>query len=191
MAPSERPLHEVDAAALHRRVAAGFTARAEQVRDWSAPAPVEGWTARDVVGHLVDWFPAFLAAGGVNLSSGPAVEDDPVGAWRRQVDAVQALLDDPETAAAPFEHPRVPVQPLGSATSAFYTADVFMHTWDLARAAGLDEHLDEDFCAHLLAGMEPMEELMRGSGQYGPRVPVPDDADARTRLLGFIGRHPG
>lgn len=27
--------------------------------DWSAPAPVPGWTARDLVRHLVDWFPGF------------------------------------------------------------------------------------------------------------------------------------
>ena len=42
----------------------------------------------------------------------------------------------------------------------------------------------------MLAGMEPIEELMRQSGQYGPRVPVPDDADPQTRLIGFIGRDP-
>jgi hypothetical protein len=42
----------------------------------------------------------------------------------------------------------------------------------------------------MLAGMEPMDQLIRSSGEYGPRVPVKDDADARTRLLGFIGRDP-
>ena len=31
---------------------------------------------------------------------------------------------------------------------------------------------------------------MRSSGHYGARVPVPDDADVPTRLLGFIGRDP-
>ena len=79
---------------------------------------------------------------------------------------------------------------LPTAIDRFYTADVFMHTWDLARAGGLDATLDADFCAELLAGMEPIEDLMRQSGQYGPRVPVPADADAQTRLLGFIGRDP-
>lgn len=42
----------------------------------------------------------------------------------------------------------------------------------------------------MLSGMEPLEELMRGSGQYGPAVPVSVDADPQTRLLGFIGRDP-
>jgi hypothetical protein len=42
----------------------------------------------------------------------------------------------------------------------------------------------------MLAGMEPMDELLRSSGQYGPKVDVPEDADVQTRLLGFIGRDP-
>jgi hypothetical protein len=65
-----------------------------------------------------------------------------------------------------------------------------MHTWDLARATGQDDRLDADFCAQMLAGMEPMEQVIRSSGQYGPRIPVSSDADAQTRLLGFIGRDP-
>jgi hypothetical protein len=65
-----------------------------------------------------------------------------------------------------------------------------MHTWDLARATGQDDRLDPGFCAQLLGGMEPMEEVIRSSGHYGPRVEVPADADAQTRLLGFIGRDP-
>ena len=80
--------------------------------------------------------------------------------------------------------------PLPDAVDRFYTSDVFMHTWDLARATGQDERLDEETCAELLAGMAPIDELLRSSGQYGPRVPVPGDADVQTRLLGFIGRDP-
>ncbi len=33
-----------------------------------------------------------------------------------------------------------------------------------------------------------MEDTMRSSGQYGPKVEVPADADPQTRLVGFIGR---
>ncbi len=80
---------------------------------------------------------------------------------------------------------------LPEAVSRFFTGDVFMHTWDLARATGQDDTLDPDLCATMLAGMEPIEDVMRGSGQYGQRVEVPADADAQTRLLGFIGRDPG
>jgi uncharacterized protein (TIGR03086 family) len=67
---------------------------------------------------------------------------------------------------------------------------VFLHRWDLARATGQDETLDADKCAVMLEGMLPMDEALRASGQYGRRVPVPDDADVQTRLLAFIGRTP-
>jgi hypothetical protein len=32
--------------------------------------------------------------------------------------------------------------------------------------------------------------MLRASGQYGPRVEVPADADVQTRLIAFIGRDP-
>ncbi len=176
----------------HRQVAADFTRRVEGAEDWDAPAPVDGWTARDVVGHLIAWFPGFLEAGsGVRLPDGPSVDDDPVGAWRSQAAAVQELLDDPATAARLLSNPHIGEVPLPDAVDRFYTADVFMHTWDLARATGQDETLDPARCAELLAGMEPMEDLLRASGQYGPRVEVPADADVQTRMIAFIGRDPG
>ncbi len=158
---------------------------------WDDPAPVEGWTARDVVRHLVEWFPAFLASGSdVRLSAGPSVDDDPVGAWRHLQGEVQALLDDPASAERVLSNRHIGDVALPDAVSRFFTGDVFLHTWDLARATGQDDTLDPGRCAEMLAGMEPMEELMRSSGQYGARVDVPADSDVQDQLLGFIGRDP-
>lgn len=172
----------------HRRVAGDLSAVVDGVTEWEAPAPVEGWTARDVVDHLVTWFPGFLAAGGVQLA--PATSsDDPADQWRAHAHAVQALLDAPD-ADRPFTHPHVGTMPLDVAVAQFYTADVFMHTWDLARSSGQDVRLDPDRCAAMLAGMQPIEDLLRSSGQYGPAVPVPDHAPVQDRLVGFIGRDP-
>jgi hypothetical protein len=42
----------------------------------------------------------------------------------------------------------------------------------------------------MFEGMEPMDEMIRGSGQFGPRVAVPADADEQTRLIAFTGRTP-
>jgi uncharacterized protein (TIGR03086 family) len=118
------------------------------------------------------------------------VDEDPVGAWQAQTDAIQGLLDDPGVGQKVLRNRHVGEVSLDLAIDMFYTSDVFLHTWDLARATGQDETLDPDKCAVLLAGMEPMDEVLRASGQYGPKVPVPADADVQTRLLGFIGRDP-
>lgn len=175
----------------HREIAGGFTARVEAVSDWDSPAPVEGWKSRDVVRHLVEWFPSFLAGGtGIALPEVPDVDDDPVGAWRAHAGNVQALLEDPETAGRVFSNQHTGDVPLPEAVDRFYTSDIFMHTWDLARSAGLDDRLDPDECQRLLDGMEPIADVLAASGQYGERVPVPDDADAQTQMLGLIGRDP-
>lgn len=122
----------------HRRVAGEFTATVEGVAPggWDRPAPVEGWVARDVVRHLVEWFPAFLQGVGIELPPGPSVDDDPVGAWRVHTDAVQALLDDPTTARQEHDLPHLGRTSLEQATDTIYTGDVFLHRWDLARATG-------------------------------------------------------
>lgn len=176
----------------YRRVAATFTARVQEVPDdaWEQPAPCEGWVARDVVRHLVEWVPAFFAAaGGPALPSGTA-DHDPAGDWTALTDAVQTALDDPATAASTVAHPRAGTHRFDDAIDMFVTGDVLVHTWDLARAAGLDETLDPEEVERQLAGMEPWDEALRSSGQYGPRVMVAEGADAQTRLIAFTGRRP-
>lgn len=182
------------AAEEYREIAGRFTRLVETVPDeatWRRRSPVPEWAARDVVRHLVDWFPGFLAAGaGVSLPQGPGVDEDPVGAWRAMSDGVQAVLDDPASADAVLTNPHIGEVPLPAAISRFFTADVFMHTWDLARATGQDEALDPERCAILLDGMAPLDDLLRSSGQYGPKVELPADADVQSRMLAFIGRDP-
>mgnify|MGYP000129638954 CR=1 FL=1 len=173
----------------HRVIAAGFADEVVAVTDWDAPTPVDGWVARDVVDHLVEWVGGFLAGGGVRLRPAPSVADDPAMTWRAHGAAVQALLDGP-SADDRFCHPVAGEHRLADAVDRFYTADVFMHTWDLASASGRTADLDPAFAEQILDGMSGIEDLLRSSGQYGPAVPVPADADVITRLIGFIGRDP-
>jgi uncharacterized protein (TIGR03086 family) len=182
-----------EVAERYRRVADRFTARVREVPPdaWERPAPCEGWVARDVVRHLVEWFPAFLAdAGGPTLPAGPSVDDDPIGAWTALSDGVQALLEDPEASATVITHPRAGTHRLDEAIAMFFMNDVVVHTWDLARATGLDETMDPEMVHELFVAMEPLDDVLRASGQYGPRVPVPDDAAEQTKLIAFTGRRP-
>lgn len=171
----------------HRIYADRFTRVADGVTDWDAPTPVAEWRARDVVDHLVTWFGGFLETGtGIRL---PDESDaDPARRWAARARDVQALVEAPPE--IPFRHPRIGELPVDIAIDRFYTSDVFMHTWDLARASGQDARLDPEACAELLAGMEAMEDVIRASGQYGAPVEVPANADVQTRLIAFIGRDP-
>lgn len=176
----------------YRRIADGFTARVVAVPPgaWDHPAPCEGWVARDVVRHLVEWIPAFFVPlWGLPPARIPSVDDDPAAAWAALDGLLRAALADPAVAGAERD------TPMGRSTFAatldtIGTTDVFLHTWDLARATGGDERLEADEVHRLYEGMLPLDEVLRTSGHYGPRVEVPDDADEQTKLLAFIGRTP-
>jgi uncharacterized protein (TIGR03086 family) len=182
-----------EVAERYRKVAAAFTARAQEVPDaaWDDPSPCEGWDARDIVRHMVEWVPPFLQGGaGVTLPTGPSVDDDPVGAWRTLNDGIQALLDDPETPTRDFFNEHTGHHPLDEAIAMFILGDVLVHTWDLARATGLDETLDPTEVQVMLEAIEPMGDVLSQSGQYGVPVEVAADASEQTRLIAFTGRRP-
>ena len=67
-------------------------------------------------------------------------------------------------------------------------ADHLIHAWDLARAIGADEHLDEELVASCATWFEATEEAYRSAGAIAARPPVPGDADAQTLLLARFGR---
>lgn len=176
-----------------RRVAGGFTDRVDGVApsEWDNPAPCEGWVARDVVRHLVEWVPPFLADGSdVLVPAGPDVDDNPAGAWENLRTTIQAVLDRPDVSSRRFNHDRAGSHPLDQAIDMFILGDVLVHTWDLARATGQDETLDPEAVHIMRLGVEPMTDALVQSGQYKAPVDVPDDADETTRLIALTGRQP-
>ena len=176
----------------YTKVAADFDRRAGAVPAgaWENPAPCDGWVARDIVRHLVEWVPGFFSSfASLDLGEMPSVDEDPVAAWRALDHALRAALDDPEVALMEFEM-RGTRYTVERAIDQFVSGDLVVHAWDLARATGLDERLDPEEVHAMLVEMEPLDEMLRQSGHYGPKIPVPDDADEQTRLIAFTGRQP-
>lgn len=177
-----------------RRIAAGFTARVERVGSggWDAPTPCDGWLARDIVRHLVEWVPWWVGEGtDLSLDVTADVDEDPVAAWTQLRDQFQEMLDRPEAEHEMFDSPMFgPAMPLGVAAERFVTGDVLVHTWDLAKATGQDTSIDTAFAAAMYEGMLPLDELLRQGVHFGPRVEVPADADPVTKLIAFTGREP-
>jgi uncharacterized protein (TIGR03086 family) len=173
----------------HAREAARITELVESAAagDWARPSPVAEWTALDVVKHLIEWPRGFLQGAGIEL---PAldVEAGPSAAWKQHVTDIQAVLDAP--AGRTLSNPHTGTKPVEEAIDQFYTGDVWMHSWDLAKALGREPDLDQERCAAALAAMTPIEQLLRDSGQFGPAVPVAPDASPQDKLVAFIGRDP-
>lgn len=175
----------------YRKVAGEFTQRIQSVPAdaWDKPAPCDGWVARDVVRHLVEWIPGFFSSSDLRFPQAPSVDEDPAAAWQAINDTLQSALDDPDLAAHEFEMRMGRVR-VDQSIAQFCLGDVLVHTWDLARAVGLDESLDATEVHRMFEGMEPIDELLRKSGQFGPRVDVPANADEQTKLIAFTGRRP-
>ena len=89
-----------------------------------------------------------------------------------------------------LSNPHTGDRPVDEAIAQFYTGDVWLHSWDLAKALGREPGLGEERCAEALTAMRPMEQVLRDSGQFGPAVPVDDGASAQDKLMGFLGRDP-
>ncbi|HEV7861678.1 MAG TPA: TIGR03086 family metal-binding protein [Acidimicrobiia bacterium] len=173
----------------YRRLADGFTARVEAVPDgaWDNSSPCEEWKARDVVGHVAGLSKHFVAVINGVEPPAPAPLDDPVTAWAEARAGVEAVLADPDQAGSIVETPMGDM-PFEVLMGQFGCMDLLIHTWDLARAAGLDESIDPDAAANAYEMLKPMDEMLRGPGIFKPAIEPPADADIQTKLLSFLGR---
>lgn len=173
----------------YRLLAERFTAVVDAVPAdrWAAPSPCEGWTARDVVGHVVESQRGYAEGAGETLPAGPEVADDPAGAWHATRAAVQALLDDPARAGRVVEG-RMGTTSVGATMGRFHCVDLVVHGWDLARAAGVDDQVPSDQLAWVRAQVEQLSDLARQPQAFGPEVEAPAGADETARTMAFLGR---
>ena len=168
----------------YRRRAAAFAALIEGTppERWSSPSPCEGWTACDVVAHVVDYSAQVLIEkAGVPA---PAFSDfgDPRGAFRATSAVLLRILEDEATPPKVAGHLHWSL-----------SFDVPQHGWDLAVATGQDPTIDPAEVELLwgsLTGDPRNWDWQRANGWYGPPVPVPDDAPLQDRVLGLLGRDP-
>lgn len=185
--PEEHP------ADRYRRLASTFTATVQAVPEgsWGNASPCEGWTAADVLRHVVDSERGLLERRtGIGVPEGPSVDRDPVGAWTHTRDVVQSVLDDPAQAGTEYEaFGRTTT--VGATFSTFMSIDLVVHRWDIARAAGVDEAIPSEDLTFARAFAEQMGDLARTSGAFGPALPEPAGADDQTRLLALLGRSAG
>ena len=180
-----------DVSQRYQRLADAFAAKIADVPpdEWAAPSPCEGWTARDVVRHVVSTQGLILGLVGRELGDVPSVDDDPSGAWKAARGVVQADLGDPARATAEFEG-SLGKMTFETAVDRFLCVDLVVHGWDLSRAAGLDDHIAAEDVARVRKVAESFGDAIRNPQAFGPEVEAPAGADDQTRLIAFLGRTP-
>lgn len=171
-----------------RELAAPFTAEVEAVTAWDASSPCEGWSARDVLAHVIGTEREFLAKAGLLSGGGAEAEaEDPAARWAAHLAEVDALLADPETAARPHDGAFGPTT-VGAVLVEFYGFDLVVHRWDLARSQGRDARLAAEEIAMIDANVDGWGEHAYAPGVFSRPLTVPDGADEQTRVLARPGR---
>ncbi|SOC50355.1 TIGR03086 family protein [Blastococcus aggregatus] len=153
---------------------------------WRAPSPCEGWTAADVVAHLVTTEREFLSGRGLELGEAPDVAADPAGAWREHAKRVREALTD-DVVATPYESFFGP-STIGETFERFYVWDMVVHRWDVATAAGVDAGLTDAELDRIERGADGFGPALHSDGVCAPAVEPPADADRATRVLARLGR---
>ena len=154
---------------------------------WDAPSPCTEWSTRDVLGHVMNTERGWLAERGFELGEAPDLGSDPAAGWRRHVDEVSPIIHDADAMGAEYESP-FGKSTVGAVFERFFVFDLVAHRWDLATGAGLGTTFTDDELETIEAGIEFFGPHLHADGVCGPAVPVADDADRQTRLLGELGR---
>jgi hypothetical protein len=81
---------------------------------------------------------------------------------------------------------------IGETIDTFYSLDLVVHGWDVARGAGLAdlEAIDADDMDDTRERMASVGDTVRMAGIFGDVVTVPDDASPQDRFIAWTGRRP-
>ena len=157
----------------------------EQLR---ARTPCPDWDVRALLDHVIGGAKSFAVSaregGGFSPIEGDHVGQDAAESLRAAAaDALAAWRDAGDPPPTEF----IP----GVTMLDINTADVVLHTWDIARATGREPNLPDDVVADVLSKMEGQwHEIGRKMGAFGPPCDAPEGAAPVDRLAALTGRQP-
>jgi uncharacterized protein (TIGR03086 family) len=162
-----------------------FSAVVDAVPDWSAPSPCPGWSAADVVAHVVDTERDFLSQRGLDVGERP--DGDPSAVWRQHLEQVAVLVQDQELVSEEYDG-WFGRTTLAATLADFYGWDLIVHRWDLGQAAGQPVTFTDAELDAVEGALPSFGEMLYSDGICARPVPVPDDASRQERVLATLGR---
>ena len=177
-----------DTVARHKRACDAFAAVADQVQRWDAQSPCTEWDARGVVEHVIG-FHEMLVLRPLGVKADRPKDDAPAR-WKATQTAIIDAISRPGALDEQVDMGGGNMVDLENLVQTL-TTDVLVHSWDLAKAGGVDPKLDEELCNLGYERASKSREQFAKSDMFGGEVPVPDDAPVCSKLLGIMGRDPG
>ena len=127
----------------------GERVRAVPAERWASPTPCSQWSVQNLVAHMCfehRWAPCVLAGEAMDSVGdryyGDLLGSDLVRGWEAAAEPSRAAWTAAE-AHAPLVHVSFGWLPVEE-YAVQMLVDLTVHEWDLARGAGLDEHLDPE-----------------------------------------------
>jgi uncharacterized protein (TIGR03086 family) len=148
--------------------------------DWDRPTPCGDWSVRQLAAHLAAAPEHFLQHARGEDVDWAAPADVPDGQWAGHFrnhgdDLLHHWHEQPDDRAPQADMP---------------TAEIGVHTWDLVRALGRPQPLDDEVAERAAAFMRQGLTDENREGAFAPEVEVGADASAYDRLAAFAGRDP-
>ncbi|MCG8656296.1 maleylpyruvate isomerase N-terminal domain-containing protein [Yimella sp. NH-Cas1] len=162
-----------------------FTEVVASITDWDAQSPCDGWTARNVVDHVVDTEREFLTGQGFDLPN--LDHSDPSARWRAHDAKVRELLAEPGVGDKTYDGHFGPTT-VGETLSQFYGFDLLVHRWDLAASHGERALLTDPELDEIDSAVTGWGEHAYAPGIFARPVDVPTDADRQAEVLARTGR---
>ncbi|WP_405057114.1 TIGR03086 family metal-binding protein [Kribbella sp. NBC_01505] len=159
----------------------------------SRPTPCPEYDVRTLQAHLLSVVARInLALTGGDPLSIPKVTDSPdiAGTWKEHRTALDVTLADDSILGRICKLPFGTLP--GAAAIGAYTGELTTHSWDLAKATGRLDQLDDELANQVLPMVSQFlpAEPRGGDIPFGPVVPVADDASPYDRLAAWQGRQP-
>lgn len=157
-----------------------------------APTPCTDFDVKALLDHIVGWLRSFAASANEREATedpGTYTTDGHAAAYREAADDLVAGWRAHGTErSVRFATAEMP----GAAVLAMTLIEQVTHLCDLAIATGQEvPFTDEEVETALGHARANLPDEFRGEGKmFADVVPVPDDAPAVDRLLGFMGRRP-
>jgi uncharacterized protein (TIGR03086 family) len=172
-----------------------YVVRQVPASEWENPSPCEGWSARHVAGHAMGVVHNVAARAGLGdvidvfADVDSIAGDDPLSSLRAIRNRYLAATDRPGALQRQITS-RLGEMSLDQFLGAM-CSDTLVHTWDIARATGVDETLDPGSVRTVYAGyLAGFPSTAREPGRYGVAI---DDAGLESeqdRMIAFTGRDP-
>jgi len=163
-----------------------------QADDMGKATPCSEWNVQTLANHMLNelaWVAPLLQGKTIadvgTALDGNLVGDDAKAAWMKYAkEAIEVASTTPPETTTHLSYGDVPAGQYVNEVG----ADLIVHTWDLAKALGVEFHFDDATAQAVIDAMARIMPSAREGGLIAPAVDTPANASGEQKVIGLFGR---